>query len=261
MMNAMMAGYFDTDGTFSLLHDKRGVDLRVILTSKRGDVLKRLSVYLYRIGILNYLRENGRRGGWDLTISNRSLGAFKEKIYPPHLRIRRKQFEEAYSAYRGGTRKSMESDLIPVGNVIKNLGFPEGGVKVKILREEGIDVWNWLKKPGNVPRDKLVRVLSYAEDGEIKEYLRSLVEANVTWVEVSEVRETRYTGKLYDFTTTTGNFIANGAVSHNCTYHRTDSTHVSNTGIEVAKEYITGELGEEYFKPRHWGGRREPTRP
>ncbi len=47
------------------------------------------------------------------------------------------------------------------------------------------------------------------------------------------------------------------------TYHRTDSTHVSNTGIEIAKEYITQELGEEYFKPRPWGeeGTHEAIRP
>ncbi|NJE03403.1 reverse gyrase [Thermococcus sp. MV11] len=46
-------------------------------------------------------------------------------------------------------------------------------------------------------------------------------------------------------------------------YHRTDSTHVSNTGIEIAKEYITQELGEEYFRPRHWGeeGTHEAIRP
>ncbi|WP_461865763.1 reverse gyrase [Thermococcus sp.] len=47
------------------------------------------------------------------------------------------------------------------------------------------------------------------------------------------------------------------------TYHRTDSIHVSNTGIEVAKEYITQELGEEYFAPRKWGdeGAHEAIRP
>ncbi|ASJ06661.1 reverse gyrase [Thermococcus pacificus] len=46
-------------------------------------------------------------------------------------------------------------------------------------------------------------------------------------------------------------------------YHRTDSTHVSNTGIEIAKEYITQEIGEEYFKPRPWGeeGTHEAIRP
>ncbi len=47
------------------------------------------------------------------------------------------------------------------------------------------------------------------------------------------------------------------------TYHRTDSTHVSNTGIEVAREYITQEIGEEYFRARPWGeeGAHEAIRP
>lgn len=110
-------------------------------------------------------------------------------------------------------------------------------------------------------------MLEYAEESPEKEFLKSLVEAGVTWVKVKGVEEELYTGKLYDFTTTTENFLSNGAVSHNCTYHRTDSTHVSNTGIEVAKEYITQELGEKYFKPRPWGGEEgaheaiRPTRP
>lgn len=53
------------------------------------------------------------------------------------------------------------------------------------------------------------------------------------------------------------------------TYHRTDSTRVSDAGIYVAKTYITskyGEEGEKLFKPRKWGegGAHEcirPTRP
>ena len=50
------------------------------------------------------------------------------------------------------------------------------------------------------------------------------------------------------------------------TYHRTDSTRVSDTGRSVAKEYIMEEFGSEYFYGRHWGegGAHEcirPTRP
>ncbi len=51
------------------------------------------------------------------------------------------------------------------------------------------------------------------------------------------------------------------------TYHRTDSFRVSEAGIFVAKEYITENFGEEYFKPRTFssaGGAHEcirPTRP
>ncbi|MEM2115985.1 MAG: reverse gyrase [Candidatus Woesearchaeota archaeon] len=36
------------------------------------------------------------------------------------------------------------------------------------------------------------------------------------------------------------------------TYHRTDSTRVSDAGISIAKEYISEIFGEEYFKPRTW---------
>ncbi len=50
------------------------------------------------------------------------------------------------------------------------------------------------------------------------------------------------------------------------TYHRTDSTRVSDAGIGVAKTYIEEEIGKDYFRPRTWGsgGAHEcirPTRP
>ncbi len=51
------------------------------------------------------------------------------------------------------------------------------------------------------------------------------------------------------------------------TYHRTDSTRISEVGrFQVAKPYITAKFGEEYFYPRGWGegGAHEgirPTRP
>jgi reverse gyrase len=50
------------------------------------------------------------------------------------------------------------------------------------------------------------------------------------------------------------------------TYHRTDSTRVSDAGMAVAREYITEKLGDKYFRPRRWGegGAHEcirPTRP
>lgn len=51
------------------------------------------------------------------------------------------------------------------------------------------------------------------------------------------------------------------------TYHRTDSTRVSDTGIEVARQYLEGLYGtesyKEVFKPRTWGvgGAHEAIRP
>jgi len=50
------------------------------------------------------------------------------------------------------------------------------------------------------------------------------------------------------------------------TYHRTDSTRVSDAGLRVAREYITDKFGAENFRARTWGvgGAHEcirPTRP
>ncbi|QOJ78144.1 reverse gyrase [Infirmifilum lucidum] len=50
------------------------------------------------------------------------------------------------------------------------------------------------------------------------------------------------------------------------TYHRTDSTRVSDAGLLVAKAYISEKFGPEFFVPRRWGaeGAHEcirPTRP
>ncbi|MFN3568015.1 MAG: reverse gyrase, partial [Caldimicrobium sp.] len=48
------------------------------------------------------------------------------------------------------------------------------------------------------------------------------------------------------------------------TYHRTDSTRISETGrFQVAKPYITQTFGEEYFYPREWSkeGAHEGIRP
>jgi len=47
------------------------------------------------------------------------------------------------------------------------------------------------------------------------------------------------------------------------TYHRTDSTRVSDVGIAVAKEWIVNNFGEGAFVPRRWGegGAHEAIRP
>ncbi|MEO0090550.1 MAG: reverse gyrase [candidate division WOR-3 bacterium] len=47
------------------------------------------------------------------------------------------------------------------------------------------------------------------------------------------------------------------------TYHRTDSIRVSDTGINIAKEFIKEEFGEGYFQKRTWGegGAHECIRP
>lgn len=261
MVNSFISGYFDSDGCFSLLHDGNVVSFRVCISSKRLDILRKISIYLYHIGILNYLRKDKRNNIWNLVISDRSLSKFRRKIYP-HLRMKKELFGDSYSVYRK-LRKTNESDLLPIVEVLKNLKFPKS-TKSRITIEEGIDVRDWIRKNDSIPRNRIHKILRYIKDEYIRKYLISLVEANLTWIRVLRVDEEHYSGKLYDFTTLTENFLANGMLSHNCTYHRTDSTRVSNVGINIAKEYITENLSKDLFRPRSWSiseGAHECIRP
>jgi reverse gyrase len=121
----------------------------------------------------------------------------------------------------------------------------------------------------------------------IKEFNRALREAGGVRVEVTDVEEWEEELKpLPPFTTDA--MLAEAAARLGMpapeamriaqdlfelgliTYHRTDSTRISDAGIAVAREYLKYRYGEEnlerVFQPRHWGtgGAHEgirPTRP
>ncbi len=258
-INAMIAGYIDTDGCISLMFDKRTGkhNLRIIISSKDREKLEKVGYYLHSIGILNTLHEDKRNGVWTLIVSNRSLKTFKEKI-GKYLRIKKERFERAYKVYTN-EHKQFESDLVPFGKLFKLLKFKRG-IKNKVLKEFGIDVWNW-NDCVCIPREKLRKIVELAEDSDIKTFLLELLNANVTWIKVKNVKDCYYNGYVYDVTTTTSNFFANAMLNHNCTYHRTDSTRVSEVGLRIAKEF----LGDD-FVARDWfmEGAHEcirPTRP
>lgn len=73
--------------------------------------------------------------------------------------------------------------------------------------------------------------------------------------------------RIYGFSTTkTMNIAQELFESGLITYHRTDSTRVSDVGIDVARRYLEDRYGDKYhevFKPRSWGvgGAHEAIRP
>ncbi len=79
-------------------------------------------------------------------------------------------------------------------------------------------------------------------------YQEDYANGSVLWVKVSEIRDIKYNGFVYDVTTKTSNFFANVMLNHNCTYHRTDSTRVSDVGMRIAKEYLENDfVGREWY--------------
>lgn len=131
-----------------------------------------------------------------------------------------------------------EGDLFLVVFVFGKLKF-KNGIKNRILKEIGIDVWNWFKcLEGEILWDKFLKVFEYVEESLGKEFFKFFVEVGVIWVKVKGVEEEFYIGKFYDFMMIIENFFFNGVVFYNCIYYRIDSIYVSNIGIEVVKEYI-----------------------
>ncbi len=252
-INAMIAGYIDRNGLISLMFDRKTGrhDIRIMVTSNDKERLEKIGFYLYTIGIQNSLYEDMRTGVWSLIISNRSLRRFKTRI-AKYFKIKRDTFEKAYETYVR-EHNQFESDLVPFGDLFKMLEFDYG--IDRILKELGIE------RNKCIPRKKLKSLLEFAKDSDIKSFLIELLNSNVAWIKVKRVEEIGYEGYVYDITTTTSNFFVNTVLNHNCTYHRTDSTRVSDVGLRIAKEF----LGDE-FVPREWfmEGAHEcirPTRP
>ncbi|WP_456472948.1 reverse gyrase [Methanocaldococcus sp.] len=251
-VNALIAGYFDTDGCFSLLYNKnvKKHNLRMLLTSKRKEILEKIGIYLNSIGILNRLHKD-KNGIYSLIISNKSLETFKEKI-AKYLRIRKEAFERGYNTYREEHGEGFGCDLLPVKEIFEKLTFKIG--RNKILKDSKIYIENWYKeKTNNIPRNKLKTVLKYVNNSEYKEFLEKIVDGEISFVRVKNVEDIFYDGYVYDLTIKNNqNFISNGVISHNCTYHRTSSTRVSLDGMRVAKEYLKLNNLEDYLKNREY---------
>ena len=247
-INAMIAGYIDADDSISLKFDKKCCknNLRIVISNKEREKIEKIGYYLCLIGILNTLHKDEKTGIWKLILGNKSLKTFKKKI-GKHLRTRRKIFEKAYKACAS---EHLESDFVPFSKFFKLLKFGKG-VEGRILKELCTDARN-LDDCACIQREKLKKVVKFAEDTDVKTFLLELLNANVSWVRVKEVRNRQYNGYVYDITTATSNFFANAILNHNCTYHRTDSTRVSKEGLNVARELVEESFGKEYFKARIW---------
>ncbi|XRO75887.1 reverse gyrase [Methanocaldococcus sp. 28A] len=251
-VNALIAGYFDTDGCFSLLYNKnvKKHNLRMLLTSKRKEILEKIGIYLNSIGILNRLHKD-KNGIYSLIISNKSLETFKEKI-AKYLRIRKEAFERGYKTYREEHGEGFGCDLLPVKEIFEKLIFKKG--RNYILKDSKIYIENWYKeKTNNIPRKKLKTVLKYVNNSEYKEFLEKIINGDISFVRVKKVEDIFYNGYVYDLTVKNNqNFISNGIISHNCTYHRTSSTRVSLDGMRVAREYLKLNNLEDYLKNREY---------
>ncbi|WP_285519841.1 intein-containing translation initiation factor aIF-2 [Thermococcus nautili] len=246
-----LRGYFDADGHVSLK------DVRIEVTSASREFLEGLSLVLLRFGIVSKLYRSeyttlvisGRR---NLEAFRRFIGftvkekaerlervierSKKSETYPIFEELKRlrllfgftrtelNSFVPFYSKYESSEAPSYET-LMRILDAIER-GSPTLARKLAVLEGKSGD-HNYLKaleKDGLIKDGKLTELgrellevwRNREFDSSDVAYVRNLAE-NFVFIPVEEVEEFDYDGYVYDLTTETHNFVANGILVHNTT--------------------------------------------
>ncbi|QDA32460.1 intein-containing translation initiation factor aIF-2 [Thermococcus indicus] len=246
-----LRGYFDADGHVSLK------DVRIEITSASREFLEELSLVLLRFGIVSKLYRSdyttlvisGRRNLEafrkliDFTVKEKAERlervvekSKKSETYPIFEELKRlrllfgftrtelNSFVPFYSKYESSEAPSYETlmrilDAIERGSptLVKKLAVLEGKARnhnyLLALEKDGLIKGGKLTDLGR----ELLEVWRNREfDSRDVAYVRNLAE-NFVFVPVEEIEEFDYDGYVYDLTTETHNFVANGILVHNTT--------------------------------------------
>jgi len=243
-----LRGFFDINGYVN------GEELRVEVRGAPHEVLEELSLILLRLGIVSKiyptsLAISGRR---NLELFRRYIG-FSEKQKAKELEgiIRRSENSESYPIFEelrrirllfGFTRAELSS-TIPLYSKYESKEAPSYEILMKILNtiEKGSKDLNKkitilegrvrdheyieeFKREGLIKDGKLTELgkellevwRNREFDSRDVNYLRNIIE-NFVFLPVEKIEEFEYDGYVYDVTTETHNFIANGILVHNTT--------------------------------------------
>ncbi|MDV3103281.1 intein-containing translation initiation factor aIF-2 [Thermococcus waiotapuensis] len=255
-----LRGYFDADGHVSLK------DARIEVTSASRGFIEGLSLVLLRYGIVSKIHRSeyttlvisGRRNllafeehvGFTVREKAERLKRAIEKSknsepYPVFEELRRlrllfgftraelNSFVPFYSKYEGKEAPSYETlmrilDAIEKGSpaLQHKLAALQGSgdhSHLRALEKEGLIRDGRLTELGR----ELLEVWRNREfDSSDVEYLRNIAE-NFVFIPVEAVEEEEYDGYVYDLTTETHNFVANGILVHNTTL----LDHIRHTNV------------------------------
>ncbi len=241
LLSEFIRGYFDSRAIIS--------ECGIEVSNDSEEFTKALSLLLLRFGIISKI--NGR----SLIISGKrnlemllSIGAAAKALlrklienseederYPIQMELKRLRilfgFTKAEMAEHIPSYEKYEGKELPSYDVIRKFievlqkGCEDLDRKVAVLKgelhdercikafiEDGLICEGGLTELGK----EALEIWEKREfDGQI-EYISNLIE-NIAFIEVAEIKEEDYDGYVYDLTTHTHNFVANGVIVHNTT--------------------------------------------
>ncbi|TSC56692.1 MAG: reverse gyrase [Parcubacteria group bacterium Greene0714_21] len=251
ILHGYIAGLWDTDGCITKSWRN---SIRLSYSSRSKVFIDKLQLLLKTFGIPSSKHLDKRNQVYWLLVSAVGVPSF-HKYIAPRLVLKKEHWKNLYQKYGALYEKRVinQSQGIPtlnktVDDLLKAHGIP----KHEVSKFLGIDFFNYFGKTDvahtrnpYIPK-QIATALAPMVDTENK-LLWHLGTSPVVWKKIKQIKHINYTKQyVYDVTTSTKTFIANGIVSHNCTYHRTDSLNLAESALTTAQSFIQNTYGNEY---------------
>jgi len=247
-----IAGLWDSDGCIVKSWKN---SIRLSYSSKSEIFIDKLRLLLKTFGINSSKHKDKRNKVYSLLLTSQAVNKFKEHI-APFLIIKKEFWENIYGLYGQLYEKRVISKCqgIPtITPLVEKLLSQNKIPKQKLSKLVGVDLFNYfgkVKKNHNrlpfIPKSILMKIAKFIDTPE--GLLSFLSESPINWEKITKIQYIPYKKPyVFDITTSTNSFIANGIISHNCTYHRTDSLNLSTQSQAQAKQFIIESFGEKYW--------------
>jgi len=255
ILRAYIAGLWDSDGCINKHPNPTANSIQVSYSSKSELFIDKLRLLLKTFSINSSKHLDKRTGVFWLRLTTNGIPKFKEHI-TPHLIIKKERWKKLYQKYqhlyenRVISRCQQIPEITPtLGNLLFKYNLP----KQRLSKVVGIDLFNYFGEVDSshtrLPfiQKAVLEKISTVIDTE-KQLFKKLSTSPIIWKEIKKIKEINYKKPfVYDVTTSTNTFIVNGLVSHNCTYHRTDSLNLSDLSLFAARKFIIENYGKEYW--------------
>lgn len=263
---AFLAGFFDGDGGVKLKLTGTGKSktVRICFTSMSREFLSKLKLALLRFGINSYIYtypEHSTKDAQDLLIYSDDFEAISEHM-KKYLKIRLEEWEEVQKIYEPNKKYRHSSRLIPLfGEELKK------HLELNNKLYKKFNLGNQTSKGKCIQKDVLSQLAEKVGD----DFSKKLANGDLIWRKIKEIKDVEGDTFVFDVSTSTKNFIANGVVIHNCSYPRTSSQKLppkigyKKIMKKLKKQKKYSELSQKllkrgYLKPNN-GKKKDPAHP
>jgi len=246
LLYTFMAGLFDSDGCIRTV----GKRINISYTTISQKMAKQLNCLFRTLGYASGIhRRKSDIINCSIKILECSHKEFINNIVK-HLFVKKEYVQEI---------------IIPLlkNNTVQNFNFPLINYIEKRRKEKKLTklhmsqvlfgdrstYWNYLRIVDKHTRAQYItpKILKQMAELLEDEFLFKLSLGDMYFTPIKRIVKEKYSGKVYDITTSSGNFICNTFYSHNCTYHRTDSLHISADFISAMRTQISNNYDKEYL--------------